>query len=112
MGRPDGKNKKKKKRKDTSSDEELPPPPSESDDSGSEHVRAMHQVAMARKASRDGAISWNLMAMSSVRGKVSNDNQKMTDADLERRFGSHDHADSGKNLMSEEQVMAMMRKEK
>lgn len=83
----------------------------EESDSGSDNVRAMHQATMARKASRDGGISWNLMSVASVRGKVSNDNRRMTDADLERRFGSNSSPDSS-GLMSEDQVLAMLQREK
>lgn len=46
-----------------------------------------------------------------MKGKVSNDNKGMTDADLERRFGTQDSsAKSG--LMSEAQVKAMLQKER
>lgn len=44
-----------------------------------------------------------------VKGQVSRDNQGFTDADLERRFPRDDAGNSG-ILMSEEQVLAMIRK--
>lgn len=46
-----------------------------------------------------------------VKGQVSRDNQGFTDADLERRF-PRDDAGSGGALMSEQQVLAMIRKER
>lgn len=46
----------------------------------------------------------------SVKGRVSSDYKGMTDADLERRFGMSHHNFSGEKLMTEEEVLRMMKK--
>merc|ERR1712232_172169 len=51
------------------------------------------------------------MVIESVKGKVSNANRHLTDADLERRFQMQDHRPEG-SLMTEEQVLRMIRQEK
>mmetsp|Transcript_51619 Transcript_51619/g.135461 ORF Transcript_51619/g.135461 Transcript_51619/m.135461 type:complete len:438 (-) Transcript_51619:52-1365(-) len=67
--------------------------------------------AMAMKQVRDGGISWKMMNVESVKGKVSNDNRHMTDADLERRFSNRE-SESAAGMMTEEQVLAMMKSER
>jgi len=52
-----------------------------------------------------------MMVVDSVKGKVSNDNKGFSDADLERRFQGQDTRQEG-SLMTEEQVLKMIRKEK
>lgn len=64
-----------------------------------------------RQKARDGGISWNMMHVESVKGKVSNANKGFTDAELERRFGPRE-VGSASSLMTEEQVLAMMRRDK
>jgi len=59
----------------------------------------------------DGGVSKKMMVIDSVKGKVSTANRNFTDADLERRFSIQDSAGHG-GLMSEEQVLKMIRKEK
>jgi len=65
----------------------------------------------ARQKARDGGISWSMMHVESVKGKVSNANKGFTDAELERRFGPRE-VGSASSLMTEEQVLAMMRRGK
>lgn len=48
----------------------------------------------------------------SVKGKVSKVNEGWTDADLERRFGSQNSAESSKALMSEEEALKMLNKQR
>mmetsp|Transcript_26588 Transcript_26588/g.82773 ORF Transcript_26588/g.82773 Transcript_26588/m.82773 type:complete len:417 (-) Transcript_26588:97-1347(-) len=102
--------KKKRKRRDSSlsddskyasQDEEV----QEDDD------RAKAPAEAAKKQARDGGISWNVMHVESVKGKVSTANKGFTDADLERRFGPRESVSAG-GLMSEEEVLAIMRKDK
>merc|ERR1712107_792158 len=52
-----------------------------------------------------------MMVVESVKGKMSNANRHLTDADLERRFQMQDTRPEG-SLMTEEQVLRMIRKEK
>lgn len=52
-----------------------------------------------------------VMVVESVKGKVSTANKGMTDADLERRFLAQERQDRG-SLMTEEQVLRMIRREK
>jgi len=63
------------------------------------------------KGVRDGGINKNLMVVESVKGKVSHANKNFTDADLERRFQMQESESHG-SLMTEEQVLRMIRKEK
>jgi len=51
------------------------------------------------------------MIVESVKGKVTNANKNLTDADLERRFATLDSAGGG-SLMTEEQVLSIIRREK
>merc|ERR1712232_110246 len=62
---------------------------------------------------KDGGISKRTMVVESVKGKVSTANKNLTDADLERRFSLHDGSggDAG-SLMTEEQVLRIIRREK
>eukprot|EP00933_Yihiella_yeosuensis_P045999 TRINITY_DN4144_c0_g1_i1.p1 TRINITY_DN4144_c0_g1~~TRINITY_DN4144_c0_g1_i1.p1 ORF type:complete len:529 (-),score=148.82 TRINITY_DN4144_c0_g1_i1:307-1794(-) len=111
-----GKKRKKTKRKESSGsevasestldEEEV----SEEEDSHERH----RSTAQSRKQSRDGGISWKMMdgGGESVKARISNDNKRMTDADLERRFGAQDSHSSSKGLMSEQEVKAMLQKEK
>lgn len=46
----------------------------------------------------------------SVKGRVSSDNKGMSDAALERRFGSMQGNSSGEKLMTEQEVLAMLRR--
>jgi len=61
---------------------------------------------------RDGGISKQTMVVESVKGKVSHANKNLTDADLERRFPLFDSGGSGGPLMSEEEVLRLIRKER
>jgi len=45
----------------------------------------------------------------SVKGRVSNDYKGMSDADLERRFQAQQSASSGEKLMTEAEVLAMLK---
>lgn len=59
----------------------------------------------------DGGVSKKMMVIDSVKGKVSTANRNFTDADLERRFSLPTHQGQG-SLMTEEQVLRMIQKEK
>lgn len=48
----------------------------------------------------------------SVKGRVSNDYKGFSDADLDRRFGLQQQSNAAENLMTEAQVLAMLRKSK
>jgi len=53
------------------------------------------------------------MYVENVKGKVSHDNKNLTDADLERRFGAGGNLlGAAGAMMSEEQAMAMIKREK
>lgn len=103
------KRRKKVARRETEKDE-----PETDDSYEEEEVRHRERLnAHALKQARDGGISWKIMNVESVKGKVSNDNKHMTDADLERRFGSTRDSDpSTSGMMTEEQVLALMQKER
>lgn len=60
---------------------------------------------------RDGGVSTAKMVVESVKGKVSTANRNFTDADLERRFSMQESQGHG-SLMTEEEVLRMIRKEK
>jgi len=60
---------------------------------------------------RDGGVSKQLMVVESVKGKVSTANRNFTDADLERRFSMQEAQGHG-SLMTEEEVLRMIKKEK
>lgn len=104
--------KKKRKRRDSSeSDEDKP---ASNDESQEDELRVKGPSGpseIEKKKARDGGISWNVMHVENVRGKVSNANKGFTDADLERRFGPRETVSSG-SLMTEQEVMAMLRKDK
>mmetsp|Transcript_44520 Transcript_44520/g.80607 ORF Transcript_44520/g.80607 Transcript_44520/m.80607 type:complete len:452 (-) Transcript_44520:122-1477(-) len=112
-GKKKGKKRKKTKKKDDSecegSEEDMA-----SEDSGEQESRDRLATVQARKQSRDGGISWKVMegAGQSVKGMVSSDNKRMTDAELERRFAAQDNQSGSHGLMSEEQVKKMLQKEK
>eukprot|EP00416_Gambierdiscus_australes_P017549 CAMPEP_0171082158 /NCGR_PEP_ID=MMETSP0766_2-20121228/16927_1 /TAXON_ID=439317 /ORGANISM="Gambierdiscus australes, Strain CAWD 149" /LENGTH=421 /DNA_ID=CAMNT_0011539499 /DNA_START=7 /DNA_END=1269 /DNA_ORIENTATION=+ len=104
------KKKRNKKRESSPSEEEK----SVTDEGGAapdEDARARGLSDIARKQARDGGISWNMMHVESVKGKVSNANKGFTDADLERRFGPRETVPTG-GLMTEQQVLAIMRRDK
>eukprot|EP00927_Polykrikos_kofoidii_P034289 TRINITY_DN29111_c0_g1_i1.p1 TRINITY_DN29111_c0_g1~~TRINITY_DN29111_c0_g1_i1.p1 ORF type:complete len:377 (+),score=104.71 TRINITY_DN29111_c0_g1_i1:163-1293(+) len=65
-----------------------------------------------RKQARDGGISKQMMIVEPIKGKVSTANKNFTDADLERRFSMPDPDASGGSLMTEEQVLRIIRREK
>mmetsp|Transcript_13576 Transcript_13576/g.39103 ORF Transcript_13576/g.39103 Transcript_13576/m.39103 type:complete len:367 (-) Transcript_13576:139-1239(-) len=60
---------------------------------------------------RDGGFSKQIMVVESVKGKVSTANRNLTDLDLERRFSMQENQGHG-SLMTEEEVLRMIRKEK
>jgi len=60
---------------------------------------------------RESGVSYKKMVIESVKGKVSHAYKGFTDADLERRFGARMEASSSA-LMSEEEALAMINKEK
>lgn len=105
--------KKKRRKKAAKRDDEKERPDSEdSYEVEEEEPHVERPNAHALKQARDGGISWKMMNVESVKGKVSNDNKHMTDADLERRFGSREAAEPASGMMTEEQVLAMMQKER
>merc|ERR1712045_141460 len=61
---------------------------------------------------RDGGVSKQMMVVESVKGKVSTANRNFTDADLERRFQLHEGKSSDGSLMTEEEVLRLLRREK
>jgi hypothetical protein len=75
----------------------------EEDDDSQAHDREHRRFSESTKGP--------LMVVESVKGKVSNANKNMTDADLERRFMAQEREHRG-SLMTEEQVLRMIRKEK
>lgn len=81
------------------------------DDDGDGVYDPYAQVASAVARHRDGGVNKNLMVIDSVKGKVSTANRNFTDADLERRFALPD-AGMHSGLMTEEEVLRMIRKEK
>eukprot|EP00746_Dinoflagellata_sp_MGD_P161533 gnl/MRDRNA2_/MRDRNA2_88724_c0_seq1.p1 gnl/MRDRNA2_/MRDRNA2_88724_c0~~gnl/MRDRNA2_/MRDRNA2_88724_c0_seq1.p1 ORF type:complete len:218 (+),score=73.67 gnl/MRDRNA2_/MRDRNA2_88724_c0_seq1:103-756(+) len=95
-----GKKKKKKKRQDVSDDEE-----EETEDEEEEEPESQAIKLPPNKYAQ--------MNIESVKGKVSKANENMTDKDLERRFGSQiSSAASGSGLMTEEQALALLMKDK
>jgi len=80
------------------------------DDDDQEDLRNLDRE---RAKARDGGINPGMMQVENVRGKVSNANKNLTDVDLERRFQMQQDRDrdSG-SLMTEEQVLKMIRREK
>jgi len=106
------KRKKARRREKEDSDKEKSSEEDDNEDEDSDDPRSS-ETAQARKQARDGGINWKLMDAQSVKGMVSNDNKRMTDADLERRFGTQDtQRSSSGGLMSEAQVKAMIKKER
>uniref|UniRef100_A0A7S4WIJ5 Uncharacterized protein n=1 Tax=Alexandrium monilatum TaxID=311494 RepID=A0A7S4WIJ5_9DINO len=101
--------KKKRKRRDSSDSEDEKQ--ASDDELHDEEARSKGPSDMVRKQARDGGISWNVMHVESVKGKVSNANKGFTDADLERRFGPRETLPAG-GLMTEEEVLAIMKKDK
>lgn len=97
---------KKKKKKGKGEDEEA----DGGDDDWSDEQPVAQPSKEERKQARDGGAYKN-MVVESVKGKVSNDYKGFTDADLERRFGAHGSSSAG-GLMSEEQALALIKKEK
>lgn len=86
----------------------------EDDEAGSSDVDESDRIA-----AKEGLISAKNMDDSmrrhwgeSVKGRVSNLNKGFTDADLERRFLGGLNGSSGEKLMSEEEVLSMLRKSK
>lgn len=65
----------------------------------------------SRKLARESGKIYKKMVVVNVKGMVSNNNKGMTDADLERRFQMPESSNKG-SLMSEEQVMRMMNRER
>eukprot|EP00931_Biecheleriopsis_adriatica_P077405 TRINITY_DN50985_c0_g1_i1.p1 TRINITY_DN50985_c0_g1~~TRINITY_DN50985_c0_g1_i1.p1 ORF type:complete len:363 (+),score=109.46 TRINITY_DN50985_c0_g1_i1:34-1122(+) len=102
-----GKKRKKNKRQERDADDE-----DDSSDDEDSADKSAFATAQAKKQSRDGGISWSVAALDSVKGKVSSDNKGMTDAELERRFGSQGSDSNRSGLMSEAQVKAMLQKER
>lgn len=100
---------KKKKRKRGRGDDELEEWQGEDDEWEDEDTPA---EVMQRKVPRDGGISKQTMVVESVKGKVSHANKNLTDADLERRFQLHDTSRDGGSLMTEEEVLRLIRKER
>lgn len=84
----------------------------EESDEGFAAAREASRAAHKMRQARDGGINWNLMKVESVKGKVSNDNRRLTDADLERRFGAHQTEELPPGMMTESQVLAMLQKER
>jgi len=100
---------KKKKRKRVREDgagEEL-----QGDDDYEDDEEPMPEVVPPRKP-REGGISKQSMVVESVKGKVSHANKNLTDADLERRFQLHDNQRDTGSLMTEEEVLRLIRKER
>eukprot|EP00440_Ansanella_granifera_P069305 gb/GFBE01075190.1/.p1 GENE.gb/GFBE01075190.1/~~gb/GFBE01075190.1/.p1 ORF type:complete len:375 (+),score=86.75 gb/GFBE01075190.1/:1-1125(+) len=102
-----GKKRKKAKRKDKEDSGASDDDAAESEDSADDPSLTVQ----AKKQARDGGISWKMMSVESVKGRVSSDNKRMTDADLERRFAVQESS-SNSGLMSEAQVKAMIQKER
>mmetsp|Transcript_39219 Transcript_39219/g.92334 ORF Transcript_39219/g.92334 Transcript_39219/m.92334 type:complete len:365 (-) Transcript_39219:44-1138(-) len=65
-----------------------------------------------KKAAAAAGAGSRSMVVDSVKGKVSNANRNFTDADLERRFQEREREASASSLMTEEEVLKMIRKEK
>lgn len=97
---------KKKKRKRGRDDDEGDDGAYDEDDRSEDEYARYDQVLRDVSASSKPA-----MVVESVKGKVSLANKGMTDADLERRFLMQDSRNSG-SLMTEEQVLKMIRREK
>merc|ERR1719433_380624 len=102
------KRKKHKRRGSSESDDDKSASQDEPDEAES---RLDRMPENARKQARDGGISWTMMHVESVKGKVSNANKGFTDADLEKRFGPRESASSN-SLMTEQEVLAMMKKDR
>lgn len=125
------KGKKKKKRKerdelddDGHCDEDWDENPSDGEDGQEEQVlrmlrdlnekpgdRTHDPYEKARQKAREEGKIYKNMVVGSVKGMVSNDYKGFTDADLERRFQLPDSGGKG-SLMSEEQVLQMINKER
>eukprot|EP00928_Gymnodinium_smaydae_P088024 TRINITY_DN72186_c0_g1_i1.p1 TRINITY_DN72186_c0_g1~~TRINITY_DN72186_c0_g1_i1.p1 ORF type:complete len:365 (-),score=116.07 TRINITY_DN72186_c0_g1_i1:108-1202(-) len=82
------------------------------DESEEEDEADFAQAEPRRPSLRDGGAPKQMMVVESVKGKVSNANKNLTDADLERRFSLFGGGDDSGSLMSEEQVLRMIRREK
>lgn len=83
----------------------------EEDDNPEAWLEPQHVQNLMRQ--RDGGVSKQMMVIDSVKGKVSTANRNFTDADLERRFSMQEQQAGGHgSLMSEEQVLKMLQKEK
>jgi len=82
------------------------------DDDLEEEEETVPEAIQARKQTREGGISKQSMVVESVKGKVSHANKNLTDADLERRFQLHDHQRDTGSLMTEEEVLRLIRKER
>lgn len=102
-----GKKKKRKRDRDDNVQEQR-----EDDDAYDEDDDASDDAGYERLR-RDSASSKPMpMVVDCVKGKVSLDNKNFTDADLERRFQQQESSRSTAGLMTEEQVLKMIQKEK
>jgi len=102
-----GKKKKKKRVREDGTGEDW-----QGDDDNEEEEELVPEAMLPRKQPREGGISKQSMVVESVKGKVSHANKNLTDADLERRFQLHDHQRDTGSLMTEEEVLRLIRKER
>lgn len=99
----------KKRRKKSSSSSSR----SDQDGRSSDDDTLQQSIMQARHKGRDAGLPWKAMSgVESIRGRVTNDNKRLTDADLERRFASQASDIDAAGLMTEAQVLAMLQKEK
>mmetsp|Transcript_63756 Transcript_63756/g.120699 ORF Transcript_63756/g.120699 Transcript_63756/m.120699 type:complete len:371 (+) Transcript_63756:100-1212(+) len=103
--------KRKRRRKDDDEDEDGDDDDLEDDEEDAAASLPTTALAQATAKQVRAENPYKKMVVDSVKGKVSNAYKGFTDADLERRFG-FSQAGSGGGLMSEEQVLAMINKEK
>jgi len=94
-------------------EEDEPEDDDSSDERESRRVAAPAKVAGVFKQVFKGDESKRQHWGESVKGRVSNDYKGTSDAELERRFGlTQQHSNPGEKLMTEEEVLAMLRKGK
>lgn len=110
--KPDQKRKKakKKKRKSARESDEDEDESDDLDDDDRREEEGPKLTDEERRMAREGGAYRN-MVVPSVKGMVSNDYKGFTDADLERRFATH-QSSSDAGLMSEKEAMALVRREK
>mmetsp|Transcript_98434 Transcript_98434/g.293948 ORF Transcript_98434/g.293948 Transcript_98434/m.293948 type:complete len:355 (-) Transcript_98434:91-1155(-) len=82
------------------------------EEDGPEELPPPAPLPLPQPRKRDGGISKQTMVVESVKGKVSHANKNLTDADLERRFPMHDSAGGSGSLMTEAEVLRLIRKER